>query len=74
MLTLAHVPGLVLPPAIQLVVVVADVVLVLAVLADVVDCHSFISPASLIFVRLALLFFPLFFISIFTFKFPWSKI
>jgi hypothetical protein len=37
MLTLAHVPGLALPPAIRLVVVVADVVPALAVLADVAD-------------------------------------
>ena len=69
MLTLAHVPGLALPPAIRLVVAV-DVVLARAVPADAVDCHSLISPASLIFVRLApLIFSSLFFISISTSKF-----
>jgi hypothetical protein len=53
MSTLAHVPGLVLLPAILLVVVAADVAPVPAVLADVADRHSSVSLASLIFLRLA---------------------
>jgi hypothetical protein len=52
MLMLAHVPGLALPPVIRLVVEVGAV-LVRAVLADAVDCHNLISPASLISLRLA---------------------
>jgi len=50
MLTLAHVPDLVLLPAILLVVaVVVDVARAPAVLADVADRHSSVSLASLIF-------------------------
>jgi hypothetical protein len=73
MLTPAHVQGLVLPPAIRLVVGV-DVVLVPAVQADVVDCHHLISPASLNSLRLASLFPPLFFISISALKFYSQKL
>jgi hypothetical protein len=61
MSTLAHVPGLVLLPAILLVVVAADVAPVPAVLADVADRHSSVSLASLIFLRLAFFFASFFF-------------
>jgi len=61
MLTLAHVPGLALPPAIRLVVAVADVVPALAVLADVADCHNPVLLASLISLRLAFFFFSFYF-------------